>query len=130
MFQVMLEFDQEWTAGESHHIKGNFDCEIAVSPILATRRVNAYLAGYVTMMTLPSKPTLVLGNKPVWRFDVHFNYPHLGEIGTIGKIEVDAQTGQVISLTEEQITAMQERANAIATRLTQSVAAKVSEQHP
>ncbi|MBI4670215.1 MAG: hypothetical protein HY741_00925 [Chloroflexi bacterium] len=118
MFQVMLELDEEWAANESHRVKGNFDCEIAVSPIIATRRVNAYLAGYVTMMTLPGAPSLVLQDKPVWRFTAYFNYPRLGEIGTLGTIEVDAQTGQVIPLTPEQISAMQERANVIATRLT------------
>lgn len=124
MFQVMLEFDEEWAADESHCVNGSFDCEVAVSPIIATRRANAYLAMNVTMMTLPGTPALVLGKKPVWRFDVHFNYPHLGKIGVLGKIEVDAQTGQVIELTEQEISMMQERANVIATRLTpQAVAA-------
>lgn len=121
MFQVMLEFEEEWAANDSHRVQGNFDCEIAVSPIIARRRANAYLAGYVTMMTLPGVPSLVIQDKPVWRFPVYFNYPHLGEIGTLGAIEVDAQTGQVIPLTQEQISKMQERANVIATSLAPSV---------
>lgn len=117
MFQVMLEMSEEWAVNDSHRIKGNFDCEIAVSPIVAKRRANVYLAMHVTMMTLPGTPSLVLCNRPVWRFPVYFNYPRLGEIGTLGSIEVDAQTGEVIQLTPEQIVTMQERANAIATRL-------------
>ncbi len=125
MFQVMLEIDQEWAANDSHRVTGNFDCAIAVSPIVATRRANVYLAMNVTMMTMPGKPTLVLSKQPVWRFAVHFNYPRLGEIGTLGKIEVDAQTGQVIPLTEEQISKMQERANIIATRLSSQAVAVV-----
>lgn len=53
------------------------------------------------------------------------NYPRLGEIGTLGSVKVDAQTGQVIPLTPEQISAMQERANAIATRLAPRAVAAV-----
>lgn len=123
MFQVMLEVDEEWMADESHHVKGNFDCEIAVSPIVAKRRAGSYLAMNVTMMTLAGTPTLVLGDRPVWRCPVYFNYLPIGEVGTLGTIEVDAQTGEAIPLTNEQITVMQERANVIATRLAQRAVA-------
>lgn len=119
MFQVMLEIEEEWAADDSHRVTGNFDCEIAVSPIIAKRRAGSYLARYVTMMTLAGTPTLVLGQRPVWRCLIYFNYLPIGEVGTLGTIEVDAQTGEAIPLTPEQITAMQERANVIATRLAQ-----------
>jgi len=36
MFQVTLEFDEEWTASDSHRVTGNFDSAIAVSPIIAS----------------------------------------------------------------------------------------------
>ncbi|MBI4670211.1 MAG: hypothetical protein HY741_00905 [Chloroflexi bacterium] len=125
MFQVMLEFDEEWAVNDSHRVEGNFDCEIAVSPIIAKRRAGVYLAMHVTMMTLAGTPTLVVGERPVWRCPVYFNYLPLGEVGTLGTIEVDAQTGEAIPLTPEQISAMQERANAIATRLAPRAVAAV-----
>lgn len=117
MFLVMLEIGEEWATDESHRVNGTFDCEIAVSPNLAKRRAGVYLAMHVTMMTLAGTPTLVLGKNPVWRCPVYFNYLPIGEVGTLGTIEVDAQTGEAIPLTSEEILAMQERANAIATHL-------------
>ncbi|MBI4670217.1 MAG: hypothetical protein HY741_00935 [Chloroflexi bacterium] len=117
MFQVMLEFDEEWAVNDSHRVKGNFDCEIAVSPIIALRHARAFLAGYVTLMTNVGAPVLVLGDRPRWRIPAYFVYPQLGEVSTLGAVEIDAQTGEVTLATAHQISAMKERANAIATRL-------------
>ena len=118
MFQIMLEFDEEWAADDSHHIQGRFDCEIGISPTIALRRARTFLAGKVTMMSRVGEPILVLGQQARWRVPAYFNFPHLGEAGTLGSIEVDAQTGEVIPLTTEQIAAMKERANVLAFRLT------------
>lgn len=57
MFQVMFEIDEDWAADDSHRVAGNFDCEIAVSPIVAKRRANVYLAMNVTMMTMLGMPS-------------------------------------------------------------------------
>lgn len=125
MFQIMLEVDEAWAADESHRVNGNFDCEIKVSPTIARRRAGVYLAMNVTMMTLAGTPVLVLRSEPVWRCPVYFNYLPIGEVGTLGFIEVDAQTGEAIPLSDEQIAAMQERANVIATGLAQRTVSTV-----
>ncbi len=125
MFQVMLEMDEAWAADEPHHVAGNFDCEIAVSPILALRCARTFLAGYVTLMTNVGTPTLVLRTHPVWRIPAYFVYPQLGDVGSLGTVEVDAQTGEVTPTMYEQIPAMKERANAIATRLAPRTVATV-----
>jgi len=41
-----------------------------------------------------------------------------GKVAAVGSIEVDAQTGKVIALSPEQSTAIQDKADAIARRLT------------
>jgi len=118
MFQVMLEYDEPWSDGESHRVEAHFTCEIAIAPIIAQRRARTFLAMAVTMMTRVGIPVLVLGERPVWRVPAYFSVPHLGEVGTLGAIEVDARSGEIIPLTPEQIAAMQNRAHAIATCLT------------
>lgn len=125
MFQVMLEIDQEWAANDSHRVTGNFDCEIAVSPIEAQRCARTFLAGYVTLMTNVGPPTLVISEQPVWRVPAYFVYPQVGEVGLLGTVQVDAQNGEVTSAMYKEIETMKERANAIAARLAPRTVARV-----
>lgn len=66
------------------------------------------------MMALAGHPALVVGDRPVWRVPACLHLPNLGEVATLGSIEVDVLTGQVMEPSPEQITLMQDRANAIA----------------
>lgn len=71
------------------------------------------------MMVLAGEPVLVLGEeRPVWRVPACLHLLDLGEVTTVGTIDVDALTGQVIPPVAKQITLMQRRANEIATCLT------------
>lgn len=92
--------------------------EIAVSPDAARRRANGYLARYVALAMEASEPVLIWGDHPVWRMWVYLCLPGYGQVAKLGEIEVDATTRRVISLPQATITEMQERADAIASRLT------------
>ena len=117
MYKIMIECDEPWPAGEARHIETRIAEEIPVSPVTAKRRASGFLGMEVTMMALAGDPILVLGNRAVWRVPAYFNYPKLGEVGTLGTVEIDARSGEVISPSPEQVEAMQERAHAIASHL-------------
>ena len=68
----------------------------------------------MTMMALAGQPALVVGDRPVWRVPACLYLPGLGEVAKLGSIEVDSLTGQVVEPSPEQITLLQDRANAIA----------------
>jgi len=69
------------------------------------------------MMILAKEPTLVVGERPFWQSPACLHLPGLGEVATVGSVDVDALTGEIISPSPEQIVEMQNRANAIASRL-------------
>jgi hypothetical protein len=52
------------------------------------------------------------------RLSLEMRLRGLGPVATLGTLEVDAQTGEVRPFSDEQIRAIQDRANAIITRLT------------
>lgn len=41
------------------------------------------------------EPTLVIGERTVWRVPVILTFPTDGPVGTVGTIEVDAETGEL-----------------------------------
>ena len=118
MFQVVYEYQKPWPKDGPLRIEAQFTGEITVSPTVARRRAAGFLAGHVTLMVLPGKPMLILGEQPVWRVPARLHLPGLGDVTTIGTIDVDALTGKVISLSPDQISAMQRRADDIATCFT------------
>ena len=118
MFRVVYEYQKAWPKDGPLRVEAQFTGEITVSPTVARRRAAGFLAGHVTMMVLAGEPALVLGEQSVWRVPACLRLPGLGEVSTIGFIDVDALTGQIIPLSPDQITAMKHRADDIAIRFT------------
>lgn len=89
----------------------------------ARRRANLYLSDSVGFFFTPIDGTFVPVDTPVWQFPIQFRLPQSGDLGVLGTIDVDAQTGEVVPLTANQITEIQRRAHAIARCQTQPAAA-------
>ena len=118
MFQVAYEYAAPWPATGPIQIKAQFEIEIDVSPEQARRTANSYLTLHVGMALQPGEPTLMLSERPFWRMPVNLHLRGFGKVATLGTIAVDALTDEVLPFSEEQINMIQERANAIAARLT------------
>ncbi len=121
-FQVLLEENETWHDEGEHRVQAQVDCQVNVSPLVAQRHARTFLAMNVTMMTSVGVPILVIGEQPVWRLLAYFNMPPFGEIALLGSIDIDATSGEVVHLSPEQISKMQQRAQVIATRLTSPAA--------
>lgn len=75
-----------------------------LSAEVARRRANIWLVENIGNLLRAEAPELVLGNRLVWRVDVLLTSPSRGRVGLIGRLEVDATTGDVLadaSLAEE-----------------------------
>ena len=120
MFQVIYEYTKKWPDKGPLRVNAHLEGDIAITPDKARRRASGYLAGYVTMMVLAGEPVLVMSSEPKWRIPAVLHLPGLGPVSTVGTVDVNAQTGEIIPLTAEQILIMQERANEFALRLTPS----------
>lgn len=94
--------------------------DVPVSSDEARRHANGYLVTNVSMTLHATDSMLVMGEQSVWRFSLAMRLPGFGTVTTLGTIEVDAQSGEVRSFSDEEIRAIQDRANAVIARLTQS----------
>ena len=68
-----------------------------VAPEIARRRANAWLLEHAGNLLRAEAPELILGEPLVWRVDVVLTNPEVGVVGSVGRIEVDAATGEVLA---------------------------------
>lgn len=127
MLQILYEHPVEWNDDGPRTLKAvvNLEGTFSVSPHSARQKANGYLGRYVAMAIQADEPILVWRKCPVWRMQIGLSLRGLGRVATLGTVEVDAQTREVLSLSVDEITSLQERANAIALRFTPAAEAAV-----
>ena len=86
--------------------------EINFTAQAAQRRVNKLLLDRVGLF-YSEKPSLVVGERMLWRVPVIFSTPTLGSPGQVGALDVDAQTGEILH-TPELLESFKEHAHALA----------------
>lgn len=114
MFQITYNYDQDWCEDEELTVDIRVSQKIAVSPDLTRRTANGFLAGHVAMMVSGGQPTLVVDQTPVWWLPAVLRLPSVGDVSTVGAVDIDAQTGDLIPPFLNEITRMQELAYALA----------------
>jgi hypothetical protein len=67
---------------------------ISVSAEQARRQVDSWLLNEVSYMIGAEAPTLVVGERAVWRVPTYFSAPGAGRVGAAGTVDVDTQTGE------------------------------------
>ncbi len=122
MFQIAYDYKQSWRENEFLSVNIRFAQKVAISSDIARRKANGFLAGYVTMMVSGGQPTLILAKNPLWRVPAVLSLPNMGEVSTLGAVDIDAQTGKIIPPSSEQINRMQELAHAIVAHFASSTA--------
>lgn len=115
MIQVLYEYAQPWPDDGALNLEAlPSSLEVPVSPDSARRRVNGYLTMYVSMALYGAEPVLVLREqKPFWRVSMNLRWPGWGYISTLGHVDVDAQTRDVVPLSTKQIEQVQDKADAL-----------------
>jgi hypothetical protein len=101
MFQIVYEYAEPWPQQGTLQIQPPAFMQIAVSPNSARRKANGYLTMHISMSLLADKPVLVMRQRPVWRVPLEMRLQDLGHIATLGVIEVDAQTREIIRLSSD-----------------------------
>jgi len=89
----------------------------------ARRKANGYLSMAVSLSCEATDGVLIPLAPPIWQFAIRFGLPRLGELGILGTLDVDAQTGKPLPLTSTQIKRMRVRADALVQFHTQPTAA-------
>ena len=68
-----------------------------ISDETARREANYWLLENVGNLLRADNPELVLRDRLVWRVDVALTSPTRGQVGIVGRIEIDAITGEVLA---------------------------------
>ena len=119
MFSILQEYTSAWPMEGAVQVQAPpIEGKVQVTPDAARRRANSYLSLEVAMEFQPGEPVLVWRDRPVWRMPIHLHLRPLGELATLGTIEVDAMTRTVIPLSEKQIQQLRARAHELVAHLT------------
>lgn len=86
-----------------------------VSAFAARQKANSFILSQISYMMHAGEPELVLNNRIIWRVPVILSQRSRGDVGQVGAVDVDVETGQ-LTVTPVQIEEMQERAEDIARR--------------
>jgi hypothetical protein len=79
----------------------------------ARRRANGYLTDQLSLHYSASEGAFVPLDRPVWRFAIRFRLPRLSSPSSMGTLDVDAQTGEPITLTPDQLQPIRDRTHAL-----------------
>ena len=91
---------------------------VQVSALTARRKVSRFVLDEISYLMGGEQPSLVQADRLryVWRVPVVLTYPTQGIAGTVGYLDVDAETGE-IALPEGSIEEIKHNAQALAARL-------------
>ncbi len=69
---------------------------VQVTAEQARRAVNRWLLDEVSYMMHAESPTLVINGSARWRVPAVLTAPHVGAVGAVGAVDVDAATGELL----------------------------------
>ena len=81
----------------------------------AQRIARRFVADEISYMLRVGDPTLVAGERILWRVPIILALPTYGSVGQVGAVDVDVESGR-LQLTSEQIELMRARAQELGDR--------------
>ena len=89
--------------------------DMNISAFAAQRKVTGFVADEISTQLHGGEPVLVVGDRIRWRVPVWLSLPPTGDLGEVGALEVDVETGQ-LEITEALIQEITQRADELARR--------------
>ncbi len=69
--------------------------DVNISAYAARQKVNNLVLSEISYMMHAAEPALVVGDRICWRIPVILSLTSVGDVGEVGTIDVDVETGQV-----------------------------------
>lgn len=100
---------------QTGHLEINIrvSAQINISAFGARQKANSFILGHISYMMHAGEPELVVGKRICWRVPVILSQRTIGDVGQVGVVDVDVETGQM-AVSPVQIAEIQERAEKIA----------------
>lgn len=89
--------------------------DVNISAYAARQKVNSFVLSEISYMMHAAEPTLVLGDRICWRVPVVLSLTSVGDVGKVGAINVDVESGQM-HISSQQIAEIEARAQGLANR--------------
>lgn len=97
---------------------------VRIPAVVARRKVNVFACREISCLMGGGTPELVRGDQTVWRVPVLLTFPGYGSVGTVGAIDVDAETGDLL-ITSSLVKEIIHDAETLAARLPPEAAPEV-----
>ena len=104
-------------------VRMEISTEVNISASAARQRANRYLITQIGDQLGATEPELVMGDQLYWRLPVQYAPSRLGNLGIVGHILVDAQTGATDIADGRTIADLQASAELLYERATPSAGA-------
>ncbi len=70
--------------------------EVNISAMAARQKVSRFVLSEISNLMHGSEPDLIVSDRVHWRVPVILSFPSRGDVGTVGAIDVDIETGQLL----------------------------------
>ncbi|HIP71958.1 MAG TPA: hypothetical protein EYH05_11265 [Anaerolineae bacterium] len=87
--------------------------DVNFTAVAARQKVNNFVLSEISYMMHAGTPQLVVGERICWRVPVVLSLASQGDVGDVGAVDVDVETGQM-NVTPQLLTEINTRAEAIA----------------
>ena len=87
--------------------------EVNISAYAARQKVNSFALSEISYMMHAGEPALVIDERLRWRVPVILSLTSRGDVGEVGSIDVDVETGQ-LQVSPQRIAEMNARAHGLA----------------
>ncbi len=90
---------------------------VNITAFAARQKVNGFVVDEISVNMHGAEPTLIVGPRLTWRVPIVLSMPPRGDLGTVGEIDVDVTTGEIL-YTRALIAEIQQRARELVARST------------
>jgi hypothetical protein len=118
---MKTEIEKLLPGGSQVSIHVQITADVNISAFAARKKVMGFLVDEISTQLRAGEPTLVIGDRIVWRVPVSLTLRSVGEAGEVGTVDVDVETGQLM-VDQKTIDDIENRAHYVATRSTHSSA--------
>jgi len=91
--------------------------DVNISAFAARQKVSNFVLTDISYMMHAGEPTLVFADHIYWRVPIILSQTSVGDVGDVGHIDVDVETGQML-LTPNSVVEIVARAEALIARST------------
>ena len=98
-------------------IELSISAKVNITDVVAQRKVTRLLIEQIGNLLYGGRPTLLASRRLLWRVPVFLGLPTIGEVGQVGWLDVDAQSGEM-QFTQQTLDELAERGDAMAERAT------------